>query len=563
DVRVTYTDPDGINGAATVVTTPASITLPVWSTLAGTAAVTQATTTSLDVSMPYTGDVNANNSAKVEYCDQAACTWRDVVIDDALTITDSGTEFTVTITGLTTGTTYDVRTTYIDPETVSSGTNPQTPSLTLTNFPTAAGIATAVKSVATANTAIDVSMPYTGDTNNNSTYTVDYKLSSSGTWVNWVTGATNTPSPYTTTITGLIDGETYDVQATYVDDVDTVTTNPAVQPVPNIALDQYRTTVDTVTLSQATEQSILVTMPYSGDVNGNNTYSVSYQANCAGGYAPWVTAVDPEVTPSTTIPNLAKGSCTDVEVTWNDTDGLIGTSPQTPQYILVQNSTQTSTATAVQATDTSINVSMPYTADEDTNNTYTVDYEMACPHTNTWTNHVFEAGNVDRPNPYTTTIPGLTPGQCYTVKMAYNDTGGVFGASPQYVERTLAINNTIADVATATAATVSSIDVSMPYSGDVNNTSTYTVEYCVTSSCSYIPWVTGAANAPSPYSTTITGLTGGETYNVRVTYLDTTDSVLAGAGAVQQTFSNIALSSNDTTVVEATAVAVSETSIDV
>ncbi|MCB2181050.1 MAG: hypothetical protein KQH63_03365 [Desulfobulbaceae bacterium] len=68
------------------------------------------------------------------------------------------------------------------------------------------------------NTAIAVSMPYRGDDNSNNTYTIEYKLSSSSTWLYW--GANpkgHTASPYVETITGLVDGETWDVRLTYND----------------------------------------------------------------------------------------------------------------------------------------------------------------------------------------------------------------------------------------------------------------------------------------------------------------------------------------------------------
>jgi hypothetical protein len=90
---------------------------------------------------------------------------------------------------------------------------------------TAAGTATATLESAT---SITVIMPYTFDTNENNTYTVDYKLSSSGTWTNWVTNATHSASPYTTTITGLTDKQTYDVRCTYNDSDGAAGANPQI-----------------------------------------------------------------------------------------------------------------------------------------------------------------------------------------------------------------------------------------------------------------------------------------------------------------------------------------------
>ena len=88
---------------------------------------------------------------------------------------------------------------------------------------TTVGVATAIDG---GSRNINVSMPYTDDDNTNSTYTVDYKLSADSTYTNWVTASPNTPSPYTDTITGLVNAGKYDVQVTY-NDADGVTgTNP-------------------------------------------------------------------------------------------------------------------------------------------------------------------------------------------------------------------------------------------------------------------------------------------------------------------------------------------------
>ena len=104
-------------------------------------------------------------------------------------------------------------------------------SFTARAYITAAGAATATVA---SPTSISVSMPYTNDANANNTYTVEYKLSASGTWSTWASNAAHIASPYTTTITGLAAGSTYDVRMTY-NDTDGVTgTNP--QTVANIVM---------------------------------------------------------------------------------------------------------------------------------------------------------------------------------------------------------------------------------------------------------------------------------------------------------------------------------------
>lgn len=198
--------------------------------------------------------------------------------------------------------------------------------------------------------------------------------------------------------------------------------------------------------------------------------------------------------------------------------------------------TAAGSATASAASATSIGVSMPYTDDGNTNNTYTVDYKLSA--AGSWTNWVTAAAHST--SPYTTTITGLTSGQSYDVRMTYNDVDGVTGTNPQTVTGIVMPSNaTVAGTATATGATMSSISVSMPYTSDTNNNNTYTVDYKLSSAGSWTNWVTAAAHAASPYATTITGLTIGETYDVRTTYNDA-DSV---TGTNPQTVSSITLPS--------------------
>ena len=76
--------------------------------------------------------------------------------------------------------------------------------------------------------AIDISMPYSDDANADNTYSVDYKLSSASEWMNWVTDAGHTVSPYTTTITGLSPATSYDIRVTYNDPDGVTGVNPQI-----------------------------------------------------------------------------------------------------------------------------------------------------------------------------------------------------------------------------------------------------------------------------------------------------------------------------------------------
>ncbi len=171
-------------------------------------------------------------------------------------------------------------------------------------------------------------MPYTGDDNGDNTYTVKYKLSSAGSYSDWGTNPkAHAASPFTDTITGLTPGETYDVQLTY-NDADGVS-GTATQTISGIALTHNSTTVGSATAVKASDSSIDVSMPYTGDDNSDNTYTVDYKLSSSGSWANWVTGAGHTVSPyTTTITGLASGTY-DVRMTYNDADGVNGTNPQT------------------------------------------------------------------------------------------------------------------------------------------------------------------------------------------------------------------------------------------
>ena len=78
------------------------------------------------------------------------------------------------------------------------------------------------------------------------------------------------------------------------------------------------------------ETSILLSMPYTGDDNGNNTYTVQYKPCTEGAYTPWITNAPHTSSPyKTTITGLATNTCYDIKTTYNDTDGVSGAVTQT------------------------------------------------------------------------------------------------------------------------------------------------------------------------------------------------------------------------------------------
>lgn len=138
-------------------------------TLPGAVTATVLTDTSLTIRAAFTNDTDADNSLTVEYRLLGATTW--TTFGGTKTRTASYYEFT--LTGLTKNSSYQVRTTFADPDDVG-GTNPQTTTFSTTN----GGVYTGALSVTgvTATTA-SLEATYTDDNNANSSAIVEYRVS--------------------------------------------------------------------------------------------------------------------------------------------------------------------------------------------------------------------------------------------------------------------------------------------------------------------------------------------------------------------------------------------------
>jgi len=201
-----------------------------YKTIAGAVSVTAASSTSLSVSMAYTGDEDSDNQLKVEYAVKPGGVNDWITL---ATVASPGSPYTPTITGLVSGETYDVKMTFSDPDGVL-GTAVVTESITLPVYATTPGTATAV---AGNDPSINISMPYTHDGDGNNTYTIQYRINTpQGSWINWGTNPkAHTVSPYTDTITGLASAESYDVRLTY-NDADGINGTNGTQTIMNVTM---------------------------------------------------------------------------------------------------------------------------------------------------------------------------------------------------------------------------------------------------------------------------------------------------------------------------------------
>lgn len=294
---------------------------------------------------------------------------------------------------------------------------------------TTPGTCTAIASVPT---ALTVTMPYSDDTNGNNSYTVEYKLSTPGSWISWATAASHTASPYTTAITGLSPGVKYDVRCTYLDSDGVDLQN---QQSITVVMPDNRTTAGTVSIAATSTTSIAVTIPYTTDFNGNNSITVDYQS--ANGQdivqKNWITAAPHAASPySTTITGLEQGQAYHVTVTYLDNDGVLGINPQTTNYIqLADVRSALLEASAIAGGSTTITVDQLLYHDANGNGTITVEYRKSG--NSAWTNVVSnaphpatisEGGNPPSAH-FVATISGLASLTAYDIRLTYQDPDGV------------------------------------------------------------------------------------------------------------------------------------------
>jgi len=295
------------------------------------AAVTPGADDSIDVSMGYTGDVDANNSYTVRYCIQDSCaSWTDHVVDAPHAVSP----YLTTITGLIPGETYKVQMGYSDDEV--NGINPvEVTDITLPHNGTTAGVA--VASARSVN-SLHISMPYSNDNNDDNNYALEYKLSSEPDWTAWPADPQpHSASPFIQAITGLSVGETYDVRMTYHDADGFVGGEPAIQTVNNILLANNGSIVLTASATAGSGATINVSMPYLHDLNGNNTYKVEYKLNSAQTWSTWGPESHPHSgSPFTTaITGLQQGKQYDVRMSLYDSNGTIAGFPQQTLSVFV------------------------------------------------------------------------------------------------------------------------------------------------------------------------------------------------------------------------------------
>lgn len=274
---------------------------------------------------------------------------------------------------------------------------------------------------------INVSAPFSDDANGNSTTTIEYNTINS--WPGNVACANlSGPSPRNCPISGLLNNTNYWIRVTFQDVDGVVGTNPQV-------IGPF-TTYNCKTLTQAPSATvdscnqITISAPFSGDWNANSITNFEYQTNCTGSFNNLCSNI------SGTSPRICVGSTFNentsycFRITFQDTDGVEGTNPQTIGPYTTPFCTQSST-TIVQ-NNVYINSCRQleaigyFNGDGDGDGFLSVEYN----NTNNWPGTIACAQIVGS-SPRECLIPNLSPDTDWWVRFTYTDPDGVIGTNPE------------------------------------------------------------------------------------------------------------------------------------
>lgn len=173
--------------------------------------------------------------------------------------------------------------------------------------------------------SITIEATYTGDTDNDGSAGVTYKLSVESEWQPEVT-MEKKPFLYKKTITELSPGREYDIKVTYSDIDSVVGENP--KYITNIFLPHIKIIAGTITAEAEGPDIIKVTAPYSGDANQNGTAILEHKISSDTCWTKdgYMSRVDSFF--QRTIIGLIPDTSYDIKVTYEDPDGVEGENPR-------------------------------------------------------------------------------------------------------------------------------------------------------------------------------------------------------------------------------------------
>ena len=324
---------------------------------------------------------------------------------------------------------------------------------------------------------------------NRSSYKVEYKLASASAWTKWSDTITATSA----TITGLKSGTNYSVRVTalgdgtnYLNSAASAAKSVTTQTIPSL-------TTPTISSTSATTTSITVNW---GAIANAKNYTVAYRLSTASDF----TELNATTSTSATISGLTSGKTYVVKVRANG-DGTNYTNSEYSATVNVQTSGPLPTPTISSTSATSDSITVNWGAIANAKN-YIVAYKLSS--ATSFTTKSSSSTSY--------TIPNLTPGETYVIKVRANGDGTIYTNSSYSATVSVTVTPTPEPLPTptisSTSATTTSITVNW---GAIANAKNYTVAYRLSTASDFTE-----LNATTSTSATISGLTSGKTYVVKV-----------------------------------------------
>ena len=348
-----------------------------------------------------------------------------------------------------------------------------------------------------------------------SDYDVQYKLSSAANNDPWTDASYDGTGP-STTITGLTNGQSYQVQVRAKNSVGDGDWSPSATGTPAAAPAKPAAPVLTIG-----NQQLGVTWTAPAD-NGAaiSDYDVQYKLSSAANNDPWTDASYDGTGPSTTITGLTNGQSYQVQVRaintagnslWSDAASAIPTAqvPAKPAAPVLTIGNQ--------------QLGVAWTAPAD-NGAAISDYDVQYKLSSAANNDPWTDASYDGTGP-STTITGLTNGQSYQVQVrAINTAGNSLWSDAASAIPTAQVPAKPA----APALTIGNQQLGVTWTAPADNgaaISDYDVQYKLSSAANNDPWTDASYTGTGP-STTITGLTNGQSYQVQVRAINTAGNSL-------------------------------------
>jgi len=288
-------------------------------------------------------------------------------------------------------------------------------------------------------------------------------------------------------------------------------------------------TTGTLSFSSVTDTSFAVTATYTNDTNSNSSCTIQYRL---AGTEAWTSAsVTTDRTNrrfNGTITGLSQGTTYEVQVTYADPDGVVGTNPLFGSVTTALNGV-TSGSLSLVATATTIDVTLTYTNDANNNSSASVQIR-------TLPNGTFGASqpmSVNRANKtFSYQFTGLANDTSYEIRATYSDPDGVFGPNP-LVGSIVTLGKSVQPQSIIVTPSATAATVTVTYQYDNNANSTLGLQY---RSIHHAIWTTVNSSSltvnrgSKRFTATLTQLRPNTTYEVEATFSDP-DGVAPGSSA--------------------------------